>query len=155
MKMQLLTNVFLLDVLGYDPELDEQKEVVFSKYWHNDEDFYVHLIDEKERERAKPCGSSKLPFPRKNPKCGYDLVVVHKERYERPNISESGKRLSPIITNQLGRKFYCEKKDSLLKRHPYFWKGMLFMRKDVSVKLSTKHFQHLKEKLHFEMGRIV
>ena len=91
--MQPLTFVFLLDVLDYDPELDEQKEPVFSKYWHNDEDFYVHLIDEKECERAKSCKSCKLAFPRKNPKCGYDLAVVHKERYERPNISESGKRL--------------------------------------------------------------
>ena len=32
MKMQPLTEVFLLDVLDYDPELDEQKEAVFSKY---------------------------------------------------------------------------------------------------------------------------
>ena len=128
---------------------------MFDIYWHNDEDFYVHLIDEKEFERAKSCESYKLAFPRKNPKCGYDLVVVHKEKYERPNISESGKQLSPIITNQLGRKFYCEKKDCLLKQHPYFWKEMLFVRKDVSVKLSNKHFQHLKEQLHFEMGRIV
>ena len=153
--MQLLTIVFQLDVLHYDPKLDERKEAVFSKYWHNDEDFYVHLINEKECERAKSCESFKLPFPRKKPKFGYDLVVVHKERYERPNRSECGKRLFPIITNQLGRKFYCAKKDCLLKRHPYFWKGMLFMRKDVSGKLSTKHFQHLKEKLYFEMDCIV
>ena len=96
-----------------------------------------------------------ISFPKKKPKCGYDLAVVHKERCRRPNISESGKRLSPVITNQLGRKSYCVKKDCLLKRYPYFWKGMLFMRKDVSVKLSTKHFQHLKEQLHFEMVRIV
>ena len=47
-KMQPLTDVFQLDVLGYDPELDKQKLTVFSKYWHNGEDFYVHLIDEKD-----------------------------------------------------------------------------------------------------------
>ena len=45
-KMQPLTDVFQLDV-DCDPELDEQKEAVFSKYWHNDEYFYVHLIYEK------------------------------------------------------------------------------------------------------------
>ena len=44
--MQPLTDVFRLDV-DCDPELDEQKEAVFSKYWHNDEYFYVHLIYEK------------------------------------------------------------------------------------------------------------
>ena len=52
--------------------------------------------------------------------CGYDLVVVHNERYERANISEIGKQLFPVITNQLGRKSDCAKKDCLLKRHPYF-----------------------------------
>ena len=138
-KMQPLTNVFQLDVPEYDLELDkEKKSSVWQIYWHSDEDFYVLLIDEKEFERAKSCESSKLAFPRKNRKCGYDLAVVHKERYKRPNISDSGKRLSPIITNQLGREFYCVKKDRLLKRHPYFLKRMLFMRKDVSVKLSNK-----------------
>ena len=140
---------------SYDPELDKQKLTVFSKYWHNGEDFYVHLIDEKDWERAKSCENKKLAFSRKSPKCGYGLVLVDKERCERPNISESGKRLSPIITNELSRKIYCIKKDCLLKRHPYFWEGMLFMRKDVSVKLSTKHLQHHKEQLHFKMGRIV
>ena len=81
-------------------------------YWHKDEDFYVILIDEKEFERAKSSESCKLAFPRKN----------RKERQERPNISESGKRLSPIINNQLSRKFYCVQKDCLLKRHSNFLK---------------------------------
>ena len=132
-----------------------RKSSVWEICWHNDEDFFVHLVDEKEFERAKYCESCKLAFPRKNPKCGYDLVVAHKERYQKPNISQSGKRLSPIITDQLGRKFYCVKNDCLLKRHSYFWKGMLFMRKHVSVKLPNKYFQHQKEQIHFEMGRIV
>ena len=133
--MQPLTNVFPLDILDQDPELDEEKKQYLANI-------------------GKYC---KLAFPRKNLKCGYDLVVVHKERDERPNISESGKRVSQIVTNQLGRIFYCVNKDCLLKRHPYFWKRTLFMRKDVSVKLSNKYFQHLKvfQQLHFKMGRIV
>ena len=55
--------------------------------------------------------------------------------YGKANISGSRKRLSPIITNQLGRKSYCAKKDCLLKQHSYFWKGMLFMREKVNVKV--------------------
>ena len=70
----------------------------------------------------------------KKPKCGYDLVVVNKERYGRPDLSESRKQLSSIITNQLGRKFYCAKKECLLKQHQHFRKGMLFMKKGVRVK---------------------
>ena len=79
--MQPLTNVFRLDVLEYDPELDEEKKSsVWQIYWHNDEDFCVLLIDEKEFQRAKSCDSCILAFPRKNRKRGYDLVVAHRER---------------------------------------------------------------------------
>ena len=38
-----------------------------------------------------------------------------------------GKRGEPILTNQIGGKFYCEKKECLLKQLPYFWKGRLFV----------------------------
>ena len=37
--MQPLIDVFKLEVLDYDPELDEEKKAPFGKYWHNDEDF--------------------------------------------------------------------------------------------------------------------
>ena len=114
--MQPLTDIFQLDVLEYDPELDEEKKSnVWQIYWHKDEDFYVILIDEKEFEGTKSSESYKLTFPRK----------YLKERHERSNISESGKRLSTIISNQLGRKFYCAQKDCLLKQHSNFLKRML------------------------------
>ena len=107
--MQPLTDVFKLVVLDYAPGLDEEKKAAFGKYWHDDQAFiFIWLM--RKNSTAKSCESCKLAFPRKNPKWGYDLVVVHKERYERPNIGESGKRFSPIITNQLGRKLHCVKK---------------------------------------------
>ena len=107
--MQPLTDVFKLEVLDYAPELDEEKKAAFGKYWHGDQAFtFIWLM--RKNSRAKSCESCKSAFPRKNPKCGYDLVVVHNERYERPNIGDSGKRFFPIITNQLGRKLHCVKK---------------------------------------------
>ena len=53
-------------------------------------------------------------------------VVVRKERHEKPNVSDIGKLLSPIIRNEFGRKFSCAKNDCLLKRHPYFRIGIAF-----------------------------
>ena len=128
-----------------DPELDVEKQLEFSEYWHNEEKFYVHQILNDECKRAKRCESCKVDFPKENPKIGSDLVVVHKERYMRPNFDSFGKRGEPILTTQLGRKFYCAKKKCLLKRHPYFWKGRLFMWRSVSLKLSPGHFKYLKK----------
>ena len=128
-----------------DPELNLEKELEFSKYWHNEETFYVYQILDDESKRAKRCESCKVDFPKKNPTIGSDLVVVHKERYMRPNFDSFGKRGEPILTTQLGRKFYCTKKKCLSKRHPYFWKGRLFMWRSVSLKLSSGHFEYLKK----------
>ena len=95
--------------------------------------------------------SCKVDFPKKNPKIGNDLVLVHNERYMRLNVDSFGKRGELILTTQLGRKFYCTKKKCLSKRHPYFWKGRLFMWRSVSLKLSPGHFEYLKKGLHFDM----
>ena len=134
-----------------DPELDVEKQLEFSEYWHNEERLYVHQILDDECKRAKRCESCKVDFPKENPKIGSDFVVVQKERYMRPNFDSFGKRGEPILTTQLGRKFYCAKKKCLLKRHPYFWKGRLFMWRSVSLKLSPGHFEYLKKGLHFDM----
>ena len=94
-----------------DPELDVEKQLEFSEYWHNEEKFYVHRKLDDECKRAKSCELCKVDFPKKNPKIGSDLVVVHKERYMRPNFDSFGKRGEPILTTQIGRKFYCTKKE--------------------------------------------
>ena len=77
-------------------------------------------------------------FSKENPKIGNDLVVVHKERYMRPNFNSFGKR----------GEVYCAKKKCRLKRHPYFWEGRFFIWRSVSLKLSPGH---LKYGLQFDM----
>ena len=53
----------------------------------------------------------KKNFPKENPKIDSDLVLVHKERYIRPNFDSFGKKGEPILMTQLGRKFcYANKK---------------------------------------------
>ena len=52
----------------------------------------------------------KKNFPKENPKIDSDLVLVHKERYIRPNFDSFGKKGEPILMTQLGRKFCCANK---------------------------------------------
>ena len=40
------------------------------------------------------------------------ILIIHKERYERPVKDERGKFLRMKVSNQLGKKFYCVKKIS-------------------------------------------
>ena len=119
-----------------DLELHVEKQLEFSEQQHNEEKFYVHQILDDECKTAKRWESRKVDFPKENPKIGSDLVVVHKERYIRSNFDSLGRKEEPILTTQLGRKFYCAKKKCLQKRHPYFWKSRLFMWRSVNLKLS-------------------
>ena len=61
----------------------------------------------KRRKRLKSC---KVDFSKENLKIGSNLVVVHKERYMRPDFDSFGKRGEPILTTQLGRKFIVPKR---------------------------------------------
>ena len=101
--------------------------------------FFVHQILDDECKRAKRCESCKVDFPKKNPKIGSDLVLVHKDRYMRTNFDSFGKRGEPILTTQLGRKFYCAKKKCPLKQLPIFGKSECLC-EDQSV---SKHHQDI------------
>ena len=88
-----------------DPELDVEKQLEFSEYWHNEEKFYVHSTLNDEFKRAKRCESRKIDYPEENPKIGSDLVVVHKERY-----------LSPGHFEYLKKGLYFDMTDVLLEQ---------------------------------------
>ena len=96
---------------------------------------------------GKMCESCKVNFPKKNPKIGCDLVVIHKERYTRPNFHRFGKRGEPILTTQFGRKFYCVKKECSWNEIPIYWKGRFFMWISLSAKLLLGHDEYLKYEL--------
>ena len=56
--------------------------------------------------------------------------------------------------NKKASKFYCAKKEKLciLRRHPYFWKGMIKIGSDVEQKLKDGHVTLLKEVLHVSLS---
>ena len=43
---------------------------------------------------------------------------------------------------------YCLKKECILRRYPYFWKGMIEVQEDVRQQLKEGHKKLLKEVLH-------
>ena len=53
------------------------------------------------------------------------------------------------VTNHLGRKFYWINKECLLRRPPYFWRGMLVVKDSTKLRLSSAHKLSLNKKLHF------
>ena len=138
----------------FDPELDKEKECHFSEYWQNDELFYIiHLGDKEECKNAKACTSCGRAFAKRNPTLyENDVIISHRERYQRPVKDEKGNFLRKTITkpNQLGRKFYCPQKECILKRHPYFWKKLLKVHKGSCDKLEDTHFDILFKNLHFQ-----
>ena len=126
--------------VAVDEEIDKQKDMALTEYWHNNELFYVHLTSDVECQRAKRCETCRLEFPKQNPMEGVsDLIIVHKERYMRPVKDEANNFICSTLTNKLGRKFYCPKKKCLIKRHPYFWKGLIRVDEPVRQRLKSVH----------------
>ena len=103
------------------------------------------------RER-KGASYAKLIFHRKIQKLIATYLCYAKKGIMRPKFDSFGKRSKPILTTQLGRKFYCAKKKCLLKRHPCFWKCRLFMWRSVSLTQSPGYFEYSKHGLHFDIA---
>ena len=59
------------------------------------------------------------------------------ERYLYPKKDGNGKllRMEPTWSKETER-FYCANKKCIIKRHPYFWKGMLKIGSDTSTTFS-------------------
>ena len=77
----------------------------------------------------------------------YDIIVYHKERYWYPEIQPNGTTEMKLTARKLGKKFYCVKRQCIVERFPYFWKGLLIVSDDVRSRLADSHFHLLKEQL--------
>ena len=109
----------------FDSEIDLSKRKLFTEYYHNNVKFEILFLNNPECGRAQSCISWKLAFPKDNPVVADgELIITHNERYERTAKDSSGKFLH--MTNHIRCKFYCINKSCLLRRHPYFWRSMLF-----------------------------
>ena len=106
--------------MSFDYEIHLPKTKLFAEYYHHNENFEILFLNNPECCKARSCIACKLTFTKDNPVLVPDveLNIMHKERYELPAKDCAGKFLPMIITNHLGRKFYCTKKYCLLLRHP-------------------------------------
>ena len=105
------------------------------------------------KKKVKQCISCNNEFVTANPQIGEgDLVISHEERYEYPLKDSNGNVLRMVATRKKTvNKFYWVKKECLLTRHPYFWKGLLQIEDDIAGLLTKKHFDFLFERLHFKL----
>ena len=79
------------------------------------------------------------------------MIIIHKERYEWPVKDHDGTCLRMTVSDHPGRKFYCLKKYFLLRRHPYFWKGMLKVNERTHAELKSTHINFIAYKLHLHL----
>ena len=133
-----------------DNDIDFQKPLGFTEIWHNHNDFNV--VFTREFHNAKKCESCKVEFARGNIVCiPQDIAILHKERYLYPKKDEQGKVTMVPTWKKEAERFYCLKKECILGRHPYFWKGMIKIGSDVEHQLREGHLSLLKEVFHLSL----
>jgi len=141
----------IIDAQCNRDEIDYPKECRFTEYYHNNERFTVDFLDSNDCKRAKNCISCDISFPKSNACPEQQIVVIHKERYERPVTDNTEKFLRMTVTKKLGRKFYCPKRECVLSRHPYFYKGMMDVSENASTRLNLVQRKHLNNNFHLSL----
>ncbi|KAJ7391193.1 hypothetical protein OS493_019324 [Desmophyllum pertusum] len=134
-----------------DNDIDCQKPLAFTEIWHNTNKFQVVFTKEC-TSKAQKCESCKVEFARGGVVCiPQDIAICHMERYFYPKKDANGKTTyEPTWKREIAR-FYCVKKECILRRHPYFWKGMVEVQDDVRQNLKEGHKKLLKEALHLSI----
>ena len=132
-------------------DMDFPPPKIFTEYFHNEQPFRLDFTSSADCKRANSCMTCKVAFPKLNPAPINAILIIHKERYERPVKDEKGKFLRMTVSNQLGKKFYCVKKICLRSRHPYFWKGMLEVTEEVKVKLTIEQKELILNELNLKL----
>ena len=80
-----------------------------------------------------------------------NIAILHKERYLYPKKDGQGKVTMVPMWKKEAENFYCVKKECILRRHPYFWKGMIKIGSDVEHQLKDGHLKLLKEVFHLSL----
>lgn len=95
---------------------------------------------QKNHPQASQCIASDIAFPRRMPLAPYDLAFSHKERWEYPVKDDKGRITEKKITKtKLTNRFYCLRPECVLKRHLYFWKGLIQIEDEVQKELKESH----------------
>lgn len=118
--------------------LSHPKDPRYTEYYHNDEPFYV--VFAKNHPQASQCISCDIAFTRRMPLAPCDLAFSHKKRGEYPVKDDKGRIVEKKITKtKLTNQFYRLRPECVLKRHPYFWKGLIRIEDEVQKELKESH----------------
>ena len=144
-------NPIVEEIERADNDLDFQKPLSFTEIWHNSNKFQVVFTREC-TNKAQKCESCKVEFAHGGVVCiPQDISICHMERFYYPKKDANGKTTyEPTWKREIPR-FYCVKKECILRRHPYFWKGMIEVQEDVRQQLKEGHKKLLKEVLHLSI----
>ena len=118
--------------------LSRPKDPRYTEYYHNDEPFYV--VFAKNHPQASQCISCDIAFTRRMPLAPCDLTFTLKKRWEYPVKDVKGRIVEKKITKtKLTNQFYRLRPECVLKRHPYFWKGLIQIEDEVQKELKESH----------------
>ena len=120
----------------------------YSEIFHNDHPFVAVPNKEIEfRSKLPICASCLCQIPIKNAQIPNDFVLCHKERYTYPKRNDDGTITKTPTVKKMTTKFYCVRKACVLKRHPYFWAGLIEI-KDIE-RFGIARVEILKRNLDF------
>ena len=141
-------NPIVEEIERTDNDLDFQKPLSFTEIWHNTNKFQV-VFTRESTNKAQKCESCKVEFAHGGEVCISQDIPM--ERFYYPKKDANGKTTyEPTWKREIPR-FYCVKKECILRRHPYFWKGMIEVQEDVRQQLKEGHKKLLKEVLHLSI----
>lgn len=130
--------------------LKEKRPFQFCEIWHNDEPFrltYVTNSTLKSRKELK-CATCGNLISRINAVPPFDMVILHRERFMYPQKNSNGRTEWKPSISKMATRTYCLKKKCLLRRHPYFWLGLL---NTEDICLTVAHRDLLNEEFGYEV----
>ena len=127
----VVQNPIMEEIERPDNDIDFQKPLAFTEIWHNSNRFEVVFTREC-TSKAQKCESCKVEFAWGGAVCvPQDIAICHMDRYFYPKKDAKRKTTyEPTWKREIAR-FYCVNKECILRRHPYFWKGMVEVQDDV------------------------
>ena len=73
----------------------------------------------------------------------------HKEHWEYPVKDDNRKIVGKKVTKKkMTNGYYCLQTECVVKRHPYFWKGLIRIRDEIAIKLKESHKKLLRDTFH-------
>ncbi len=111
-----------------------------KQYYHNNNPFELEFLP-GHTNKETGCASCGVKFPAIGFGCvpPNDLVLVHRERYQFPEMHLGQRTGRMVLSWQERRAFLHPNYKCVVPRHPYFWTDLLQISDDVKNRLEDCH----------------